>query len=267
MAENDAPKTPKTPKTPTPTSHQEKEPFDADEVRETQLRRELEGVRNINEVIEGVIGTLERAKGNMGVSHSSPRRIRTAARGIPRKHHTVADTDRPGAERLPDRRQRIHPPQHLDPHPLADRTQPAAHPQPQLEGLDPGPAGHGGGGRGAPAGPGAQGSRGGAPPRGGPAQGRGAGQGPYGGHRLCCRPGVRRQGREGRARWHPGRHTEGRRELQHAGWFTDREGHRGVADDEGHERYKHGDRQRREVRARRPLCCRLLVMPFVTCIE
>ncbi|EOO03681.1 putative dash complex subunit duo1 protein [Phaeoacremonium minimum UCRPA7] len=40
--------------------------FDAEEVREAALKRELEGVRNINEVIEGVIGTLERAKGNMG---------------------------------------------------------------------------------------------------------------------------------------------------------------------------------------------------------
>ncbi|TPX18073.1 uncharacterized protein E0L32_011843 [Thyridium curvatum] len=39
--------------------------FDAEEVREAALRRELEGVRNINEVIEGVLGTLERAKGNM----------------------------------------------------------------------------------------------------------------------------------------------------------------------------------------------------------
>ncbi|KKY34611.1 putative dash complex subunit duo1 [Diaporthe ampelina] len=66
MAENERPNTPKTPKTPTPGGQKEKEPFDADEVRETQLRRELEGVRNINEVIEGVIGTLERAKGHMG---------------------------------------------------------------------------------------------------------------------------------------------------------------------------------------------------------
>ncbi len=41
--------------------------FDADESREAALLRELEGVRKINEVIEGVIGTLERAKGNMGV--------------------------------------------------------------------------------------------------------------------------------------------------------------------------------------------------------
>lgn len=59
---------PITPHTPTPSNQKEKEPFDAEELREIQLRRELEGVRNINEVIEGVIGTLERAKGNMGVS-------------------------------------------------------------------------------------------------------------------------------------------------------------------------------------------------------
>lgn len=37
------------------------------ETREAALQRELEGVRKINQVIEGVIGTLERAKGNMGV--------------------------------------------------------------------------------------------------------------------------------------------------------------------------------------------------------
>lgn len=69
---SELPPRPKTPKTPTPASNnntapKEKQPFDAEEVREAQLRRELEGVRNINEVIEGVIGTLERAKGNMGV--------------------------------------------------------------------------------------------------------------------------------------------------------------------------------------------------------
>lgn len=66
------PKTPRTPKTPTPGGTKEKEPFDAEEVRSNALRRELEGVRNINEVIEGVIGTLERAKGNMGVSPLQP---------------------------------------------------------------------------------------------------------------------------------------------------------------------------------------------------
>ena len=41
--------------------------YDAEEVREAALRRELEGVRNINQVIEGVISTLEGAKGDMGV--------------------------------------------------------------------------------------------------------------------------------------------------------------------------------------------------------
>lgn len=57
------PRTPRTPKTPTGNDHQS-EPLD----REALLRRELEGVRNINQVIEGVIGTLQRAGGNMNVS-------------------------------------------------------------------------------------------------------------------------------------------------------------------------------------------------------
>ena len=43
---------------------------DPEEAREAALRRELEGVRNINSVIEGVLASLERAKGNMGVSIS-----------------------------------------------------------------------------------------------------------------------------------------------------------------------------------------------------
>jgi hypothetical protein len=49
----------------TPTNQNSR--FDVEESREAALRKELEGVRKINEVIEGVIGTLERAKGNMGV--------------------------------------------------------------------------------------------------------------------------------------------------------------------------------------------------------
>jgi hypothetical protein len=53
------PKTPRTPKTPS----NQKDEFD----HEAALRRELEGVRSINAAIEGVIGTLERAKGNMNV--------------------------------------------------------------------------------------------------------------------------------------------------------------------------------------------------------
>lgn len=58
------PRTPKTPKTPkTPTATETREPID----HEAALRKELQGVRGINEAIEGVIGTLERAGGNMEV--------------------------------------------------------------------------------------------------------------------------------------------------------------------------------------------------------
>jgi hypothetical protein len=41
--------------------------YDAEHAREEALQKELEGVRSINEVIEGVISSLERAKGNMDV--------------------------------------------------------------------------------------------------------------------------------------------------------------------------------------------------------
>jgi hypothetical protein len=57
------PRTPRTPKTPTGNDRQS-EPLD----REAMLRRELEGVRSINRVIEGVIGTLQRTGSNMDVS-------------------------------------------------------------------------------------------------------------------------------------------------------------------------------------------------------
>ncbi|KAL7911910.1 DASH complex subunit Duo1 domain-containing protein [Trichoderma velutinum] len=54
------PRTPRTPKTP-PANDRQLEPLD----REAMLKRELEGVRNINRVIEGVIGTLQRTGSNM----------------------------------------------------------------------------------------------------------------------------------------------------------------------------------------------------------
>lgn len=41
--------------------------FDQQEARETALRTELQGVRNINEVIEGLLSSLDSAKGNMEV--------------------------------------------------------------------------------------------------------------------------------------------------------------------------------------------------------
>ena len=60
------PKTPRTPKTPkTPIAQQDRpaEPVDP----EAALRRELQGVRSINESLEGILATLERAGGNMNV--------------------------------------------------------------------------------------------------------------------------------------------------------------------------------------------------------
>ncbi|OLN85147.1 DASH complex subunit duo1 [Colletotrichum chlorophyti] len=60
---SDRPKTPGTPKTPkTPkTPANQNATYD----REASLRKELNGVRNINAAIEGIINTLEKAKGNM----------------------------------------------------------------------------------------------------------------------------------------------------------------------------------------------------------
>ncbi|QSZ30368.1 hypothetical protein DSL72_004891 [Monilinia vaccinii-corymbosi] len=39
--------------------------YDTETAREAALQKELEGVRNINELIEGVLGSLDLAKGNM----------------------------------------------------------------------------------------------------------------------------------------------------------------------------------------------------------
>ncbi|KAM0286750.1 hypothetical protein ACHAQH_000770 [Verticillium albo-atrum] len=63
------PRTPKTPKTPLPRTpaNQDTDEYDRDAV----LRKELEGVRNINASIEGIISTLEKAKSNMGTVSST----------------------------------------------------------------------------------------------------------------------------------------------------------------------------------------------------
>jgi hypothetical protein len=42
--------------------------YDTEQAREASLRKELESVRSVNEVIEGVVSSLEVAKGNMDVS-------------------------------------------------------------------------------------------------------------------------------------------------------------------------------------------------------
>ena len=41
--------------------------YTAEEAREAALRQELESVRNVNKVIEGVVENLQKAKDNMGV--------------------------------------------------------------------------------------------------------------------------------------------------------------------------------------------------------
>lgn len=43
--------------------------FDRQESREAALRNELQSVQNINGVIEGLLGSLDRAKGNMDVCY------------------------------------------------------------------------------------------------------------------------------------------------------------------------------------------------------
>jgi hypothetical protein len=48
-------------------ARQQESRYDSDEARVEMLRKELDGVREVNEVIEGVQASLERAKGNMEV--------------------------------------------------------------------------------------------------------------------------------------------------------------------------------------------------------
>ncbi|TVY32169.1 DASH complex subunit [Lachnellula subtilissima] len=57
-----------TPKPSTKPSDPQRNPeskYDAEQAREAALKKELEGVRGINELIEGVVSSLECAKGNM----------------------------------------------------------------------------------------------------------------------------------------------------------------------------------------------------------
>ena len=42
--------------------------YSTEEARHAALRKELESVRNVNRVIEGVVESLQKAKNNMGVS-------------------------------------------------------------------------------------------------------------------------------------------------------------------------------------------------------
>jgi hypothetical protein len=55
-----------------PPQRKEESKYDTEQARESSLQRELESVRSINDVIEGVVNSLECAKGNMDVRNSRP---------------------------------------------------------------------------------------------------------------------------------------------------------------------------------------------------
>lgn len=63
---SDVPKTPSSSLRNNPPTPGESK-YDTDEAREAALRKELAGIRNINQVVEGVVESLEKAKGNMDV--------------------------------------------------------------------------------------------------------------------------------------------------------------------------------------------------------
>lgn len=55
----------------TPSNQTNRFDDDTDDARDAALQRELHGVKSINGLIEGVVGTLERARGNMEVGYGS----------------------------------------------------------------------------------------------------------------------------------------------------------------------------------------------------
>jgi len=59
-------------KKPVTTPQYQESRFTTEEAREASLKQELENVRKINQVIEGVVESLEKAKSNMEVSLADP---------------------------------------------------------------------------------------------------------------------------------------------------------------------------------------------------
>jgi len=92
--------------------------YDAEATREASLKRELEGVRSINEVIEGVVSSLETAKGNMDVRHFLQ---------YPRSAvDNVVDS-------ISDSHLCIHSSEYMDTNSFTNRTQPTSDSESQLE--------------------------------------------------------------------------------------------------------------------------------------
>ena len=69
--------------------------YTAEEAREGALRRELESIRNVNKVIEGVIESLQKAKDNMAVRGARASRHSARANGSLRPYHVPFKMHRP----------------------------------------------------------------------------------------------------------------------------------------------------------------------------
>ena len=63
--------------------------FDRQDAREAALRNELQTVRNINEVIEGLLSSIECAKGNMEVSEINPTRQKLSSPDLQAVSRTI----------------------------------------------------------------------------------------------------------------------------------------------------------------------------------
>lgn len=79
--------------------------YTTEEAREAALRRELESIRNVNKVIEGVVESLQKAKDNMEVC--------CPKLGFDRNTDSWPDC-------LQNCPECIHPTAHLDAHPVSD---------------------------------------------------------------------------------------------------------------------------------------------------
>ena len=93
--------------------------YTTEETREVALRRELESIRNVNKVIEGVVESLQKAKDNMEVS------ITTDFGGF------VVNTEQ---DRLQNCSKCLYPAPDMDTHPLPDGAQPTTDPEPSMAG-------------------------------------------------------------------------------------------------------------------------------------
>jgi hypothetical protein len=97
--------------------HAPKPNYEDNETRDAALRQELANVRKVNETIEGVIQSLDKAKTNMNV-------------GSPTRHRIEYCTDQLDCQS--DCRRCIIVAKHVDSHPLSDRAQPASDSRPTM---------------------------------------------------------------------------------------------------------------------------------------